>query len=68
MYLRLIHGDVWHKPTQYCNAIIFQLKINFKNMQQIENILKMGGTFPLPSWSTFISGHSSDSFHSPQKR
>ena len=29
--LWLIHGDVWQKPTQYCEAIILQLKINFKN-------------------------------------
>ena len=26
-----IHVDVWQKPTQYCKAIILQLKINFKN-------------------------------------
>ena len=24
----LIHVDVWQKPTQYCKAIILQLKIN----------------------------------------
>ena len=24
--LWLIHGDVWKKPTQYCTAIILQLK------------------------------------------
>ena len=68
MYLRLIHVDVWQKPTQCCNAIIFQLKINLRNTWQIESILKVGGTFPLPSWNTFISGHPSDRFHSPQKR
>ena len=28
-YLWLIHTVVWQKPTQYCKAIIFQLKINF---------------------------------------
>ena len=27
-HLWLIHADVWQKPTQYCKAIIFQLKIN----------------------------------------
>ena len=27
VYLWLIHDDVWHKPTQYCKAIILQLKI-----------------------------------------
>ena len=26
MYLLLIHADVWKKPTQYCKAIILQLK------------------------------------------
>ena len=30
VYLWLIHVDVWQKPTQYCKAIILQLKINFK--------------------------------------
>ena len=25
----LIHIDVWQKPTQYCKAIILQLKMNF---------------------------------------
>ena len=28
IYLWLIHVDVWQKPTQYCKAIILQLKIN----------------------------------------
>ena len=28
VYLRLIHADVRQKPTQYCKAIIPQLKIN----------------------------------------
>ena len=27
---RLMHVDVWQKPTQYCKAIILQLKINLK--------------------------------------
>jgi len=26
VYLLLIHADVWKKPTQYCKAIILQLK------------------------------------------
>ena len=30
VYLWLIHVDVWQKPTQYCKAIIFQLKITKK--------------------------------------
>ena len=33
-YLQLIHVDVWQKPTQYCNAIILQLKINLKNLKE----------------------------------
>ena len=28
VYLWLIRVDVWQKPTQYCKAIILQLKIN----------------------------------------
>ena len=28
VYLWLIHVDIWQKPTQYCKAIIFPLKIN----------------------------------------
>ena len=28
VYLGLIHVDVWQKPTQYCTAIILQLKVN----------------------------------------
>ena len=28
VYLRLIHVDIWQKPTQFCKAIILQLKIN----------------------------------------
>ena len=26
VYLWLIHVDVWQKPTQYCKAVILQLK------------------------------------------
>ena len=26
VYLWLMHVDVWQKPTQYCRAIILQLK------------------------------------------
>ena len=28
VYLWLIHVDIWQKPTQYCKALIFQLKIS----------------------------------------
>ena len=30
IYLWLIHVDVWQKPTQYCKAIILQLKLIIK--------------------------------------
>ena len=37
MYLWLVHVDVWQKPTQYCKAIILQLKINkFKKERYTE--------------------------------
>ena len=29
VYLWLIHADAWQKPTQYCKAMILQLKIKF---------------------------------------
>ena len=32
--LWLIHVDVWQKPTQYCKAIILQLKINKFNYKE----------------------------------
>ena len=34
VYLWPIHVDVWQKPTQYCKAIILQLKINFKKARK----------------------------------
>ena len=30
VYLWLIHVDVWQKPTQFCKAIILQLKNKLK--------------------------------------
>jgi len=30
LYLWLIHVDIWKKPTQYCKAIILELKIKNK--------------------------------------
>ena len=39
-YLWPIHVDVWQKPSQYCKAIILQLKlINFKKEHLIKKIL-----------------------------
>ena len=32
VYLWLIHVDVWQNPTQYCKAIILQLKKKEKNI------------------------------------
>ena len=37
VYLWLIHVDVWQKPTQYCKAIIVQLKINLKSKSKKKN-------------------------------
>ena len=34
VYLWLIHVDAWQKPTQYCKAIVLQLKINKKEKQK----------------------------------
>ena len=37
VYLWLIHVDVWQKPTQYCKAIILQLKIDTKPTLSAQN-------------------------------
>ena len=37
VYLRLIHTDVWQKPTQYCKATTLQFKINKKSLVQVRN-------------------------------
>ena len=29
-----IHVDIWQKSTQYCKAIILQLKVNLKNKRK----------------------------------
>ena len=39
--LWLIHGDVWQKPTQYCEAIILQLKINFRKIFKGKKIKRL---------------------------
>ena len=40
--LWLIHVDVWQKPTKYCKAIIFQLKINkFSEFSLLTELLPM---------------------------
>ena len=36
VYLWLIHVDIWWKPTQYCKAIILQLKINKRENKCIQ--------------------------------
>ena len=47
VYLWRIHVDVWQKPTQYCKAIVSQLKINkcFKNAKKHHNpdVMVLGG-------------------------
>ena len=41
VYLWLIHVDAWQKPTQYCKAIVLQLKINkFKVQAKKKNKTK----------------------------
>ena len=35
VYLWLIHVDAWQKPTQYCKAIVLQLKINKEKQKKI---------------------------------
>ena len=34
--LWLIHADVWQRPTQYCKALILQLKKNRKKKRERE--------------------------------
>ena len=51
IYLQLIHVDVWQKPTQYCEAIILQLKINkskFKKRARSEVVKKFYFTLVTP--------------------
>ena len=38
IYLWLIHADIWQKPTQYCKAIIFQLKISKLKRERKKNV------------------------------
>ena len=44
VYLRLIHVDVWQRPTEYCKAIILRLKtklsVSFKASLRSKNIWK----------------------------
>ena len=45
VYLWLIHVDVWQKPTQYCKAIILQLKIskfNYIKYKSVPHEVKFG--------------------------
>ena len=37
VYLWLIHADVWQKLTQYCKAIILQLKIKENISSKVNN-------------------------------
>ena len=37
VYLWLIHADVWQKPTQYCKAVILQLKIKENIPSKVNN-------------------------------
>ena len=40
--LRLIHAEVWQKPTQYCKAIILQLKIDLKKLVYLHTHVHSG--------------------------
>ena len=47
VYLWLIHADVWQKPTQYCKAILLQLKRNkFKKKKESMVWRQMPGFIP----------------------
>ena len=53
VYLRLIHVDVWQKPTQYCKAITLQVKVNtsFKNRDlHVKTFKSMYKRVWLPGW------------------
>ena len=39
---------LWQKPTQYYKAIIFQLKINFKNIKKKHPTSQLEMTAPEP--------------------
>ena len=44
MYTWLTHVHVWQKPTQYCKAIILQLKIKIKKkIQTFQCVERMEG-------------------------
>ena len=44
MYLWLIHVDAWQKPTQYCKAIILQLKTSFFKVRvSVQKTQRAGG-------------------------
>ena len=55
--LWLIHVDVWQEPTQHCNAMFLQLKINktFKkktNTDGLFGVISPQGTTPAPTMET----------------
>ena len=65
VYLWLIHADVWQKPTQYCKAILLQLKRKKekKKERKKEKNAWFGGrcwvSFPAPlvtvnSWGNYL--------------
>ena len=48
VYLRLIDAEVWQKPTQYCKAVILQLKIKGLNKQKVLPSFKHKYRHPKP--------------------
>ena len=45
VYLWLIHVNVWQKPTQYCKAILLQLKINKLKKKESKHGLEADSRF-----------------------
>ena len=52
--LRLIHVDVWQKPTQYCRAIILQLKVNKIRKEKKEYVLARNSSYRGLKPSTYL--------------
>ena len=52
VYLRLIHVDVWQRPTQYCKAIILQL-IKENAIKSIL-VVRKNFIFSFPYFSTYF--------------
>jgi hypothetical protein len=61
VYVWLIHVEVWQQTTQFCKAIILQLKINFKSKENAIGGQEAAGYFgrsredlDSPLWSFYL--------------